>query len=120
MSRYYLLLILLLLGKTASADQLDGLNDLGTIVFLLLIGVISILVLIVSAVRRFTRTEFKVSLPLNFACTVLIGISLIAIVTIGFTDIDPGFLTACLAVILISALLILANYRVGINRKEVD
>ncbi len=117
MYRYYLVSLVLLLGNTATADQLDGLADINLILTLLGIGVIHVFILFFAIIGRFTRRDYKVSVALNYACIVLMLVSFVEIMTLG-ESIDPGFLATCMGVIVITAALILLNYRVGISRKK--
>ena len=115
MNRYFLLTILLTLAHTASADQLDGLDNMDAILILGLIGAISIVVLVFSLLRtiinRLAQEEFKLSIGINLSCSALIICSLIAITALG-SQIDTGFLFACIGIIVVSSLLIVLNYKV--------
>lgn len=121
MNRFFLLTILLTLAHTASADQLEGLDNLDAILILGLICSISIIVLVFSLLRtvinRLAQEEFKVSIGINLSCSALIMCSLIAMATLG-SQIDPRFLFACIGIIVVSGLLIVLNYKVGSKRED--
>ena len=119
MNRYILLIVLLSLSKTASADQLDGFESLNAILILAVFAAISAIVLVFSLfttiVSRLAQEEFKVSIGINFSCSTLIICSLIAL---AFPD--PGFRLACLGIIVVSGVLIYLNYTVGSKRSNDD
>lgn len=117
MKRFYLIALALLIGHAAYADQLDGLEDLGTIVTVMVISMVNLFLLLFSGVRRFSQKEYKVSKSLNFASTVLILCSLIALSTLG-SSIDPGFRLICIGILLLAGMAILLNYRVGKKSKK--
>ena len=117
MKRFYLVASALLLCHAAYADQLDGLEDLGTIVTVISIAIVHLFILFFSGVIRFSEKEYKVSIPLNFASFILILCSLIALSTLG-SSIDPGFRLTCIGIILLAGTAILLNYRVGRQHKS--
>ncbi|RYM35544.1 hypothetical protein ERX46_00730 [Brumimicrobium glaciale] len=117
MKPYLLLIFLILIGKTVTAGQLDGLAGLDIVVPAVLVSALCILVILVSSLFRFVGQGNKVNIILNIACVVLIISSLISITTLG-GGIDPGFLATCWGLILISIVLIFLNFRVGLNRKK--
>ena len=112
MKKIYISALTLFIALYARADQLDGLENLATIAILTGIGAISLLVLIITAVIRFSKKEHKLSNPLNLAGGVLIFCSIGAWSTLG-TTIDPGFRATCFGLILTSLALITLNYRIG-------
>lgn len=115
MKKFYLLILALIIGNSLLADQLDGLAFLDTLIYVFLIGAICSLVLFFSAVFRFSRKKYKVSTPLTISATLLVICSFISIKTLG-SSIDPGFFAVCIGIALLSILLIILNYRVGIKR----
>lgn len=121
MNRILLLAIFQLIAHTASADQLDGLQSLDFLLILGLIAAICVIVLFISLVRtiinRTADEEFKVSIGINISCSALIICALLTVNVLG-SRIDPGFLVACLGIIMVSCLLIFLNYKVGSKRKE--
>lgn len=121
MNRILLLAIFQLIAHTASADQLDGLQSLDFLLILGLFAAICVIVLFISLVRtiinRTVDEEFKVSIGINFSCSALIICALLTVTVLG-SRIDPGFLVACLGIIMVSCLLIFLNYKVGSKRKE--
>ena len=121
MNRNLLLTVFLLLAQTASADQLDGLQSLDFLLILVLFAAICVIVLFISLVRtiinRTADEEFKVSIGINISCSALIICALLTVTVLG-SRIDPGFLVACLGIIMVSCLLIFLNYKVGSKRKE--
>ena len=121
MNRILLLAIFQLIAYTASADQLDGLQSLDFLLILGLIAAICVIVLFISLVRtiinRTADEEFKVSIGINISCSALIICALLTVTVLG-SRIDPGFLVACLGIIMVSCLLIFLNYKLGSKRKE--
>ena len=121
MNRILLLAIFQLIAYTASADQLDGLQSLDFLLILGLLAAICVLVLFISLVRtiinRTADEEFKVSIGINISCSALIICALLTLTVLG-SRIDPGFLVACLGIIMVSCLLIFLNYKLGSKRKE--
>ncbi len=117
MNRYYLLLLAILLAKTASADQLDGLAYIDGLLILALIGAVCFLILFFSIVNRFAFEKHKINITLNVTSSILIICSTIAIFTLG-SSIDPGFRVACLGTIIVSTILIVLNYKVEKQKKD--
>ena len=113
-NKLFLLIVTLTIANNSFADQLDGLAIFDFLIWFLLIGVVCLFGLIISAIIRFTRKEYKVSIPLNFFASVLSMCALISIVNLE-SGIDPGFLTFCIVSILLSLLLMILNYRIGIK-----
>ena len=112
MKKIYISALTLFVALYARADQLDGLEHLATIAILTGIGAVSLLVLIITAVIRFSNKEHKPSTPLNLAGCVLIFCCVGAWSTLG-TTIDPGFRVTCFGLMLLSLILIILNYRTG-------
>lgn len=116
MFRFTILNIFLLFTFSASADQLDGLEHLDTILILGLIASLGAIVLFISlfiaTVNGLANKKHKTSIGINLSCTVLIICSLIALLTLG-SSIDPGFLLVCLGVIGLSAGLIFLNMKLA-------
>ena len=110
-----LLILTLLFANFSFADQLDGLAIFDFLIYVILIGGVSLLALIVSSVFRFTRKKYKVSILLNLSASMLSFCALLAIWNLD-SGIDPGFLAFCIASIVLSTLLIFLNYRFGIKR----
>lgn len=119
MKKLYLLMLTLLIATHSFADQLDGLAIFDFLIYVLLIGAFCMLVLFFTSLFRFTRREYKVSLPLNFSASLLIVCSLITIVNLG-SSIDSGFLAFCVGISLVSILLIILNYRIGMRKTGDD
>ncbi|MNY35057.1 hypothetical protein D3C86_1694400 [compost metagenome] len=117
MRKLFILLFTLTIGNASFADQLDGLAILDFLIYVLLIGAICIVVLFFSTIFRFARKEYKVSIPLNFSASVLILCVLISMVNLG-SSIDPGFLAFCIGITIISILLIILNYRIGLKNTK--
>lgn len=117
MKKLYTLLFTLIIGNVSFADQLDGLAILDFLIYVLLIGAVCILVLFFATISRFAQKEYKVSIPLNFSASALILCALVSIGNLG-SGIDPGFLTFCIGVTIISILLIILNYRIGFKKMK--
>ncbi|MBC9813582.1 hypothetical protein H9Y05_13985 [Crocinitomicaceae bacterium CZZ-1] len=115
MKKLSLLLTSLVIGNRLLADQLDGLAFLDTLVYVLFVGIISSLVLFLTAIFRFSRKEYKVSTPLTISASIVLMCAFISIRTLG-SGIDPGFLTFCIGIAILAIVLIILNYRVGIKR----
>ena len=115
MKKLYLLLLTLLFAASSFADQLDGLAIFDFLIYVILVGVISIPVLLISSIFRFNRKEYKVSMALNFSATALIICSIISIANSG-SCIDPGFLAICIGISIVSILLLILNHRIGRNK----
>ena len=119
MNRYILLIVLLSLSKTASADALDGLEILNTFLTLLLLASISAIVLIVSISRtierRMMKKEFKVSIGINFSCSTLIVYSFIAMASFS-----PEVYFVCISIIVVSSVLIFLNFYLGSKSSSND
>ncbi|MGV3610548.1 MAG: hypothetical protein ACO1N0_06345 [Fluviicola sp.] len=117
MKKLYILLFTLIFGNASFADQLDGLAILDFLIYVLLIGAVCIVVLFFSTIFRFAQKEYKVSIPLNFSASVLILCALISIENLG-SGIDPGFLAVCIGITIVSILLIILNYRIGLKEMK--
>lgn len=117
MKKLYLLILTLIVATSSFADQLDGLAIFDFLIYVILIGAICVLVVLFSSIYRFTRKEYKVSIPLNFSASVLIICSLIYIGNLG-SSIDSGFLAFCMGISVISILLIILNYRIGLKKNR--
>lgn len=117
MKKLYILLFTLILGNASIADQLDGLAILDFLIYVLLIGAVCIIVLFFSTIFRFAQKENKVNIPLNFSASVLILCALISIENLG-SGIDPGFLAFCIGITIVSILLIILNYRMGLKKRK--
>jgi NADH:ubiquinone oxidoreductase subunit 6 (subunit J) len=111
MQKFHLVILLLLLVPSAHADQLDGLEGLATIFILIVVGAIFVLLLVISSIYRFTTRPHKVNKTLNFSGSTLIVASFLEIRIIGFNSIDPGFLSTCIGVGVLSGILIYFNYK---------
>lgn len=57
----------ILLVNSVSADQLDGLAFLDFLIYIILLGAVSLFLLLVASLIRFSRSKPKVSLILNFS-----------------------------------------------------
>ena len=110
-----ILILTLLIANYTFADQLDGLAIFDFLIYVLLIGGVSLVALIISSAFRFTQKKYKVNIPLNISAYVLSTCALIAIGNLD-SGIDPGFLAFCIGSIILSILLMIGNYRFGINR----
>lgn len=119
MKKLYLLMPTLLIATHSFADQLDGLAIFDFLIYVIGIGAFCMLVLFFTSLFRFTRREYKVSLPLNFSASVLIVCSLITIGNLC-SSIDSGFLAFCVGISLVSILLIILNYRIGMRKTGDD
>lgn len=117
--KLYILLFALIIGNTSFADPLDGLAIFDLLIYVLLTGAVCIVILFFSTILRFARKEYKVSIPLNFSASALIFCALISMGNLG-PSIDPGFSACCIGIIIISILLIILNYRIGLKNKEKD
>ncbi len=118
MKKLLLWIVLITISYTSFADQLDGLAIFDFLIWFLLIGAVSLLGLVISAVIRFAQKEHKVSRPLNFFASALSACVLISIVNLE-SSIDPGFSAFCIGSIVLSLLLVILNYRAGI-KKTID
>lgn len=112
-----ILILTLLIANFSFADQLDGLAIFDFLIWFILLGAVCLFGLIISAVVRFTRKEYRVSIPLNFFASVLSVCALIAMGNLE-SGIDPGFLAFCIGSISLSILLMILNYRIGIKNDE--
>lgn len=117
MKRYYLSLLMFLLVQPAYAD--GGMVGMEFIIFTVPIGAICALVMLLTAIRRFSSKAHKVSVPLNVSALILIICAFVSISALA-SGIDPGFLATCCGLILVSALLIILNFNVGIKRGSID
>lgn len=117
MKKLLSLVLSLLLINSAVADQLDGLAIFDFLIYVILTGAVSLVVLLLSSIIRFSRKECKVSIVLNFSATVLLICSIFSIDNLG-SGIDPGFLTFCIGTSLLSILLVILNYRIGFKKSK--
>lgn len=117
MRKLYVLIFMLIIATNSFADQLDGLAVFDFLIYIILMGAICILVVVFSSIFRFTRKDYKVSVPLNFSASLLVICSLFTIRNLG-PSIDPGFLVFCIAILVLSILLIVLNYRIGRKKSE--
>ena len=115
MRKLYLLLAILLLSTSAYAQ--GGMAGVGAVLILSVIGLISVLMLLIFSVKRFSKSKNTVHIGLNVAATLLICCSLLAIAILS-SEIDACFLTTCIVMVLISVLLIILNYRIGNPKKR--
>lgn len=107
MYKYFILIITLFTGSVVRADQLDGLAFLTVLIPAVIVGGISFLVMLVSAMVRFSANSTpKAVRMLNISGVVLILSALVCIFSIGFTNIDPGFLATCIGMIVIAGILL--------------
>lgn len=123
MNRNFLIIFLLLLANSTTADGLEALGDMYMILTLGVLFIISTIVLLISLIitfnNRLTQKEFKSNVGIYLSCSALIICSLIAIETIG-SKVDPGFNFACGVIIIICSLLITINYQVGLKPNDID
>lgn len=115
MKKLLLWIVPISISNTSFADQLYGLAIFDFLIWFLLIGAVSLLGLVISAVIRFAQKDSKVSRPLNFFASALSASVLISIVNLE-SSIDPGFLAFCIGSIVLSLLLVILNYRAGIKK----
>lgn len=80
----------------------------GTIIALSIVEVIGIIVLLISAYRRFTNKTQKANRVVNIAAIILIICSSLSIAVLG-RGIDAGFLNTSVTVIIISIVLLVWN-----------
>lgn len=116
MKRYVLLILLLTLAETASADEMDGLEALDAMLVVALIGASSIVLLIVSIlisiINRLVEKKWKANLGIALSSWALILCSCISIMILG-DHIDGIFLTTCIGCIVLSALFLFLNNMAG-------
>lgn len=109
----------ILLVNSVSADQLDGLAFLDFLIYIILLGAVSLFLLLVASLIRFSRSKPKVSLILNFSATTVVLCSLISIDNLG-SGIDPGFLAFCIGCTALSILLVILNNSVGAKKRRIN
>lgn len=115
MKKLISLLLSLLIIHPALADQLDGLAIFDFLIYVVLVGGISLIVLLLSSIIRFSRKEYKVNIVLNLSAAVLLICSIYSIDILG-SGIDPGFLAFCIGSLILSIVLVILNYRIGLKK----
>lgn len=117
MKKLFSFLLSLLIIHSSSADQLDGLAIFDFLIYVILTGAVSLVVLLLSSIIRFSRKEYKVSIVLNLSAAVLVICSIYSIDNLG-SGIDPGFLAFCVGSLILSILLVILNYRIGLKKSK--
>jgi uncharacterized membrane protein HdeD (DUF308 family) len=89
---------------------MGGINFLdGMFISTFIIGVVSFFTLLISMLYSLSSKPLKRNKIVNISGIILILTSLTIISKIGLTNIDTGFLTVCIALIIMAILLLLLN-----------
>ncbi|TNE52682.1 MAG: hypothetical protein EP338_14410 [Bacteroidetes bacterium] len=89
----------------------DGIEHLGVLLIfpVELVAVIALIAMVISSVYRFTSRPKRVNVVLNVSAFLLIILQSFCVYWIGWTNIDPGYLTVSLAAIGLALALIVFN-----------
>lgn len=86
------------------------------VIYLFLLGALCLLLMLFSSVYRFALNRSKVNVLLNISSGTFIFSAIISIMILG-SEIDRGYLTTCIVLILVAILLIFFNYKVDSDRR---
>lgn len=123
LKRYYLLTLLLVIAQTASANQSDFMDGLETLLYVGIVGAISVVLLVFSVVDKLlnllAQKEATVSIGINLSSTVIIICAFIVMALFG-EQIAPEILLSCIGAIIVCLLLIVLNYKTGNKSTKSD